>query len=67
VRWASEWNLSGGLKLVHEADSEPLIAVPHAGRFEVTVTTYVGATARGSRTQVVGVTGVVAVQAPKID
>jgi hypothetical protein len=67
VRWASEWNLSGGLKLVHEADSEPLIAVPHPGRFEVTVTSYVGVTARGSRTQVLAVTGIVAVQAPKID
>jgi hypothetical protein len=33
----------------------------------VTVTSYVGVTARGSRTQVLAVTGIVAVQAPKID
>lgn len=67
VRWGSEWSLSGGLKLVHEADAAPTIAVPRAGRFEVTVTTFVGAIELGTKTQILAVTGVVAVPSPKID
>lgn len=67
ARWGSEWSLSGGLKLVHEADAAPTIAVPRAGRFEVTVTSYVGFTERGTKTQNLVVTGVVDMQTPKVD
>lgn len=67
ARWRSEWNLSGGLQLVHEADAGPTVALPHAGRFEVIVTTFVGEAQRGTQTLVVDATGPVDVLAPKLD
>lgn len=49
VRWRSEWNLAGGLGLVHEAGEAGIVALPRAGAFEVHVREFVGADVRSTR------------------
>lgn len=68
VRWQSEWNLSGGLQLTHEAGVSPTVALPNPGRFEVQVTTFVGSERKATVTlPAVDATGPIDVQAPPPD
>lgn len=68
VRWQSEWNLSGGLQLTHEAGASPTVALPHPGRFEVQVTTFVGSERKATVTlPALDATGPIDVQAPPLD
>jgi hypothetical protein len=67
-RWQSEWNLSGGLQLTHEAGASPTVALPQAGRFEVQVTTFVGSERKATVTlPAIDATGPIDVQAPPPD
>lgn len=68
VRWQSEWSLSGGLQLTHEAGASPTVALPRPGRFEVQVTTFVGSERKATVTlPAVDATGPLDVQAPPLD
>lgn len=63
--WSSTWNLSGGLRLQHAAGERATVALPHAGRIDVTATTFVGTEKRGERTfRGLDVTGPIDLEAP---
>lgn len=66
VRWASEWNLAGGLVLEHAADEAPAVALPRAGRYEVELETSAGGRVVGRKVlATVDATGPVEVAAPR--
>ena len=68
VRWQSEWNLSGGLQLIHEAGASPTVALPNPGRFEVQLSTFVGSERKATVTlPAVDATGPIDIQAPPLD
>ncbi|HEX6813245.1 MAG TPA: carboxypeptidase-like regulatory domain-containing protein [Planctomycetota bacterium] len=66
VAWVAEADLAGGVRNTLEKDQPWLVSLPHAGRFDVRLTTFVGETERASETlHDVHATGLVELQAPR--
>ena len=64
--WVAEADLAGGIRATLEKDEPWQVSLPHAGRFDVRLTVFSGATQRASKTlHDVHVTGVVELQAPR--
>ncbi|MEO6594290.1 MAG: carboxypeptidase regulatory-like domain-containing protein [Planctomycetota bacterium] len=64
VAWRAESDLAGGIEAALAADRAWLVAFPHAGRFEVVVTTFVGDRQWQRTFEHVDATGTVELQAP---
>ena len=64
--WDAEADLAGGIRAAVEKDEPWQVSLPHAGRFDVKLTTFSGTVLRASKTfRDVAATGVVELQAPR--
>ncbi|MCA8976035.1 MAG: carboxypeptidase regulatory-like domain-containing protein [Planctomycetes bacterium] len=68
VAWRAQIDVGEGVDLVCPADRPAVVALPHAGAFDLRVTTWVGAEKRGEREYPgVAATGPVIVPAPQLE
>ena len=67
IAWRAESDLAGGIQAAIGPDQPWVVSLPHAGRFRVVVTTFVGDDVRGTTTlEDVQATGPFDLQAPRL-